>query len=247
MNPTPSSPLAPTSLDEARRQRRENEFLEFWVRRTVRRFRVSADQLQELRGAGQLGRVKGQREWEALPEDERTEDRRRLCVGRKIKDEVSDSWKGLRGDREMGKRASALAAGTHTTLEYEGRTFHDRIQDMRAHMNHEALAGVLHGSLGLESPEDHYINREQQELDRDRVQFAISRLESDDDRTLAHQLLIEGRSLTDACAAVGVLEKSRRTRTRKRLYRELRKHARAFASSLAARLPPGEDNGGASA
>ncbi len=242
---TPSSALAPVSLDEARHQRQETAFIDTWVRRTVRRYRVSADQLQELRLAGRLGGVQGQREWQALPAEKRTEENRRILVGRKVKDEVWTAWQQMR-KRPKGKRAAALEAAHATTrIDYDGQTLRQRLMDMRAHVNHELYAGLLHGSLGLESSEDLYLEREQQKLDRDRVQFALARLESDDDRVLAHELLIEGRSLTEACATIGIFEKSKRTRARKRLFKQLRQHALVFASSRAARLPSSDGDGDA--
>jgi len=241
---TPSSALAPISLEEARRQRdRMAAFVDKWVRRTAGRYDATAAQLEDLRSAGITGALRGQREWEALPEHERDEHGRRVLVARRIETEVRAAWHRM-GGRPKGKRAAALEAATHPRIDYEGVSLRERLRDIRAHLNHGVYAGLLHGSLGMDSPEDVYLDREQQSLDRDRLEFALARLEDENDRVLAHQLLIEGRSLTEACAAIGIHDKSKRTRARERLFERMRAHAAAFASSLAQKLPPDRGGGG---
>lgn len=241
-SPTPSSPMAPVPLEEARRIRRRNLFIDKWIRRTLRRYRVTPAQLEELRAAGQVGALQGEQDWQALPESERTEDKRRAFVATGIRDEVWAAWDAM--NRGKGKRAQALAAASHATLDSDELSFQERLRNIRAHVNHETYAGLLHGSLGLGSPEDAYLAREQEKLARDRVQFAFARLESEQHRVLAQKLLVEKLSLREACAAIGIHEKSARTRARRQLFALLREHASDFASSLAARHPPNDDGDG---
>lgn len=244
---TPDSALSPISLEEARQRRRDNAFIEEWIQRSVRRYRVSGPELRELRSAGTVGALQAVRDWESLPPGERTEERRRQLIARGVRNEVRAAWHAMVG-KAQHKRAAALEEATRPGDDYEGLGVRERLRDMRAHMNHDVYAGLLHGSLGMESPEDAYLDAEQEKLDRDRLDFAIARLEDADDQLLAHKLLIEGTSLTDACAAVGIHEKSKRTRARARLLKQMRQHAVVFASSLGPRRKRNDDgDGGASA
>ncbi len=230
----------PASLDEARERRREARFVEEWVGRIVRRYRVDPAHREELRAAAALGAARGLREWRALPPERRTEGRRAAFVARAIVDEAAAHVRRLHG-RERGKRATALSAATFDPTEH--RSLEDRFQGLCAHLNHQLYSGLITGSLGLESPEDQYLQREQAELDRDKVRFALARLEGEDERRFARALLIEGRPLKEAAASIGIHERSKRLRERDKLFKKLRQHVVVFASSVAARRADGDSAG----
>lgn len=242
---TPEAGLRPLSLAQARQQRHDHTFITSWIQRVIRRFPAHGTERQELTAAGMLGAEEAIHAWEQLPEQERTEQTRRKLIATGIRRAIRASWNATNG-RGRSKRAAALQAATWAGAEeFEGISLSQRFVEMRSALNHEAYAGLLHGSLGMESPENAYLDREQQQLDRDRIQFAIARLERPDDRIVAHKLLVEGASLVDACAAVGIHEKSKRSRTRKRIFDELKQHAAAFTSTLGPRRkpsPPPDDN-----
>ncbi len=208
-------------------------FIDAQVRRAVRRYTLTETEFEDLRGAGRLGAQQGEHDWRRLPEAERTEDRWRAFVATAIYDAVWHEFQELRGRR--GKRASALHAATWVDFDNASGSFVDRLAEIKAVANHEWYASSLHGRMGLDSPEDQYIQREEQEDARARARFALARLEREEDRVLAHKLYIEKTTLTEACAAIGIHEKSARTRAHNRLKEQLREHAREFASARARR------------
>lgn len=233
--PTPRG-LQPVSLEDARERRRETRFIEEWVRRVLRTYQVDPSHLDELRAAGMVGGARGMREWWALPVEERTEGRRSAFVARGVVDEASTYVRQLHG-RAGGKRATALQAATFDPGDHA--SVEERFHGFYGHLNHHLYAGLLHGTLGLESPEDVYIKREQQDLDRDKVEYALARLEGDDERRFANELLIEERPLKQAAGAVGIHERSKRLRERDKLFKKIRQHVIVFASSVAPRRKPG--------
>lgn len=232
--PTPTY-VAPVSLTQAREHQRRAQFIEEWVRRVLRTFRVDACHRDDLRAAGRVGGARGMKDWEALPEPERTPERLRTFVARGIVDEASLFLRQTYG-RAQGERARALSASVFHADDNE--SLEARFQGICAHLNHETYAGLLHDSLGLESPEDLYLEREQQELDKNKVKYALARLEERDERVFAHELLIEDKPLKEAAAAVGIHERSKRLRERDKLFKKLRQHVVVFASSVAARREP---------
>ena len=228
-----AGPEASTPHD-VQHQRELAAFIDSWVRRSVRRYRVTPAQLDELRAAGRLGGVKGLQRWLALSEEERTDKRRRIIVARLVKDEVFSAW------RAMQKDARVRDAVTTFVCTEGAHDLRQRFEDMRAHLRREAYASLLSGELRPDSPEDLYLEQEQLEQDRDRVHFALARLDTADERTLARLYLLERRSLTEACAAIGIHDKSARTRARQHLFRMLRRHATTFASQQSRRPPPSD-------
>lgn len=233
--PTPRF-LRPISFEEAHERRREALFIEEWVNRLVRANGVDPSHLEELRGSAAVGGAKGMADWRALPGDEQTLENRSAFVARGIVNAVSAFVRELHG-REKGKRAQALSAATFDPD--DNTSIEARFQGFCANANHQLYAGLLHDTLGLESPEDLYIKREQQELDLDKAKYALSRLEDPAEREFAELLLIEEWSFKDAAAAVGIHDRSKARRLRDRVYKQLRQHTVVFASSVAPRRDPG--------
>lgn len=222
--------MQPISLEQARRRRWETRFIDSWLRRTVQHFgQINDAEMHDLRSAATVGALLGQQRWDALPEPERTEDAWKTLVARAVRSEVRAAWHRM-GHRPKGKREATLKAAI-PTVKYAHGSLKERLQDMQEQAFHGVFAGITHGALGTSSPEDDYIAREAQKLDRDRLQFALHRLEDPRERAIAHELLINGRTLTEACAAVGIHDKSARTRIRKTLFKNIRRHAVVFASS----------------
>lgn len=227
---TPASAIQPISLEQARRQRWQTSFIDSWLRRTVKHFGPINDaEMHDLRSAAHVGALLGQQRWHARPEPERTEDAWKALVARAVRSEVRAAWHRM-GHRPKGKREAALKAAI-PTVKYAHGSIQERLQDMQEQAFHGVFAGITHGSLGRSSPEDDYITREAQKLDHDRIQFALHRLEDPRERAIAQELLIHGRTLTEACATVGIHDKSARTRIRKTLFKKIRQHAVVFASS----------------
>jgi len=229
--PTPRY-VQPISFEDAHERRREGRFIEEWVNRIIPTYRVGPLQEEGLRASAAEGGAKGMADWRALPSDQRTDENRNAFVARAIVDAAAAFVRKLHG-REKGKRAQALAAATfdpddHTSIEA-------RFQGFCANANHHLYAGILHDTLGLESPEDLYIKREQQQLDEDKVEYALSRLEDPAERELAHLYLIEEWSFRDAAAAVGIHDRSKARRFRDRVFKKLRQYTVLFASSVAPR------------
>lgn len=233
--PTPRH-VRPISLEEARESRREAQFIEEWVERIVRTYRVGPHQAEALRASAMEGGAKGMADWRALPRDARTRENRSAFVARAIVDAAAAFVRKLHG-RENGKRARALAAATFDPEDHA--SIEARFQGFCANANHQLYAGLLHDTLGLESPEDLYIEREQQELDLDKVKYALSRLEDADEREFVHLFLIEEWSFKDAAAAVGIHDRSKARRFRACVFKKLRQHTVVFASSVASRRDPG--------
>lgn len=230
--------MRPANLEHARFLHDWSEFIHRWVHKVVVEHGGSRADAEDVRQAAYAEAWNGFLEWKELPGGERTEERARAIIARKVKDATEAQWATLRGvprdgrQRGAGHRAQVLRA----SLQQLGQSAHSYARQRLEAQSNALVAyqllmlGLLHGSSGLVRPDTRMIRQEVKE----RLSFAIEKLEPEL-RALIVGFYFHERSFKELGQELGIASSSRLWRMHLKALRLLEEEMLEFASALSAR------------
>lgn len=224
----------PIDLEHQRFLRDWQGFIDNWIHKVVVGWGGSNSDADDARQTAYLAAYEGFLRWRQLPPDKQTRKVAGGLVGRAVKDAVMEEWAKLRGvprnSHQRGAGVWAEILESHfEELATTGRGA-TRVEVMGHALvaYHFVMEGLLHGSTGLTRADTKLLRDEV----RDRIHFAVDRLQPEEARLLIEGRYFEGRSFKEVGAELGITSASRLTRLHKNALRQLFDEMVEFASAL---------------